>query len=77
MAVVFVAPDSIDVEHTARVGTDIAEALGDVQSLAGFRTYHGMIVIGASRGGRFTEGLALRSTRLCARRAEFASRRSR
>jgi class 3 adenylate cyclase/tetratricopeptide (TPR) repeat protein len=58
MAVIYVAPDSVDVENAARIGSDLAEALGDVQSLAGFRTYHGMIVTSDSRE-RFAEGLAL------------------
>jgi class 3 adenylate cyclase len=58
MAVVYVAPDSVDVEHAARTGTDLAEALGDTQTLAGLRAYHGMIAMNGSRE-RFAEGLAL------------------
>jgi tetratricopeptide (TPR) repeat protein len=58
MAVIYVAPDSLDIEKTARFGRDLAEAIGDVQSAAGFRAYHGMI---AMSGGsdRFAEGFAL------------------
>src|SRR5262249_23310636 len=49
---------SVDVQNAARVGADLAEALGDVQSVASFRTYLGMIVMSDHRDG-FDEGLAL------------------
>jgi class 3 adenylate cyclase len=59
MAVVYGAtPQSIDVENAARVGRDLAEALGDTEAAAGFRAYHGMIAMSGSRE-RFAEGLAL------------------
>jgi class 3 adenylate cyclase len=58
MAVVYVAPDSVDVQNAARVGADLAQALGDVNSLAGFRAYLGMIVMSEHRDG-FAEGVAL------------------
>ncbi|MET0152021.1 MAG: adenylate/guanylate cyclase domain-containing protein [Candidatus Binatia bacterium] len=59
MAVVYVAaPPSVDVENVAQVGRDLAEALGDVNAAAGFRAYHGLIVMSGSRE-RFAEGLAL------------------
>ncbi|MBI2963622.1 MAG: AAA family ATPase [Deltaproteobacteria bacterium] len=58
MAVVYVAPDALDVENAARVGRDLADALGDVQTAASFRAYHGMIAMSDSRE-RFAEGLAL------------------
>jgi class 3 adenylate cyclase/tetratricopeptide (TPR) repeat protein len=59
MAVVYTAaPLSVDVENAARVGRDLSEALGDVNSAAGFRAYHGLIAMSGSRE-RFAEGLAL------------------
>ncbi len=59
MAVVYVAaPPSVDVENAARVGRDLAEALGDVNAAAGFRAYQGLIAMSGSRE-RFAEGLAL------------------
>ncbi len=59
MAVQYVAaPSSVDVESTAKVGRELAEALGDVEAAAGFRAYHGMIAMSGSRE-RFAEGLAL------------------
>ncbi len=59
MAVQYVAaPSSFDIENTAKVGLELAEALGDVEAAAGFRAYHGMIAMSGSRE-RFAEGLAL------------------
>jgi tetratricopeptide (TPR) repeat protein len=58
MAVIYVSPDSIDVENAARFGRDLAEALGNAEAAAGFRTYHGMIAMSGSRE-RFAEGLSL------------------
>jgi class 3 adenylate cyclase/tetratricopeptide (TPR) repeat protein len=58
MAVVYTAPASVDVEHAARTGSDLAEALGDTQILAGLRAYHGMIAMSGSRE-RFAEGMSL------------------
>ncbi len=58
MAVVYIAPDSIDVEQIARTGLELADALADLEGSAGFRTYLGMVVMGQNRE-RFAEGLAL------------------
>jgi len=58
MAVVYVAPDSLDIEKAARFGRDLAEAVGDVNSAAGFRAYHGMIVMSGG-SERFSEGFSL------------------
>src|SRR5262249_10519688 len=52
------APSSFDIENTAKVGLELAEALGDVEAAAGLRAYQGMIAMSGSRE-RFAEGLAL------------------
>jgi len=58
MAVVYISPDSVDIENAARVGRDLAEGLGNVEAAAGFRAYHGMIAMSGHRE-RFAEGLAM------------------
>ena len=58
MAVLYTAADSVDVEQAAKVGLELARALGDTQSLTGLYAYGGMIAM-SSRRERFAEGLAL------------------
>jgi len=58
MAVIYVAPGSADLERAARRGRELAEALGDTASLAGFYTYHGMITMSGGRD-QFAEGLSM------------------
>jgi class 3 adenylate cyclase len=58
MAVVYVAPDTGDVEQASRVGIELARALGDTERLSVLQAYAGMIAM-SSRRERFAEGLKL------------------
>ncbi|MGH7819000.1 MAG: hypothetical protein ACREQ9_04430, partial [Candidatus Binatia bacterium] len=58
MSVIYVASGSADVERAAQRGRELAEALGDTESVAGFYTYHGMLTMNGDRD-QFAAGLAM------------------
>ncbi len=73
MAVIYTAPDSVDVERAARRGSALAEELADTASAAGFCSLLGMIVMSGSRDA-FPRGLALVEEGLeLARRADLGA----
>ncbi|MBI4515334.1 MAG: AAA family ATPase [Deltaproteobacteria bacterium] len=58
MTVIYGSSDEPQSERVAQRGRELAEALADAEAVAGFDTYHGMIVMSGARE-RFAHGLAL------------------
>jgi len=58
MIVIYSIPDSGDGERVIRRARELADTLNDAPSIAGLRTFHGMLMMSGDRE-KFSEGLAL------------------